>query len=76
MGPVLAQCLNYCMLSAFPLCRVCVCAVWADGVSKQYAVKVADLALSVCSGGRLGHQPQQPHLHVSLTSTSCYLFMP
>lgn len=27
---------------------------------------MADLALSVCSGGWPGHQPQQPHLHVSL----------
>lgn len=60
--------------------RLCVCmcvsAVWTDGLSKQYAVEVADLALGVCSGGRPGHQPQQPHLHVSLKSSSCYLFMP
>lgn len=49
MSPVLAYCLNYRMLIAFPHCRVC--AVWTDGVSKQYAVEVADLAFGVCSGG-------------------------
>lgn len=64
MSPVLTLCFNYC---------ICVCAVWPDGVFKQYAVKMADLALSICSGGRLGHQPQQPHLHVSLASASCNL---
>lgn len=45
---------------------VCVSAVWTGGVSKQYAPKVADLALGVRAGGRLGHQPQELHLHVSL----------
>lgn len=35
-------------------------------MSEQYAAKVADLALGVRSGGRLGHQPQELHLHVSL----------
>lgn len=55
---------------------VFVCLVRIDGVPKQYAAEVADLALSVCSGGGFGHQPQQPHLHVSLMSASCYLFMP
>lgn len=47
--------------------KFCVCPplVWIDRVPKQYALEVADLALSVRSGGRLGHQPQQPHLHVS-----------
>lgn len=45
---------------------MCVSAVWTGGVSEQYAAKVADLALGVRSGGRLGHQPQELHLHVSL----------
>lgn len=39
------------MISAFPLRCVFVRAVWLDGVFKQYAVEVADLALSICSGG-------------------------
>lgn len=75
MSLVLTLCFNYCMLSAFSLCSVCVCAVWPDGVFKQYAVEVADLALSICSGGLPGYQPQQPHLHVSLKSTSFTLLM-
>lgn len=49
---------------------VCLSLVWTDGVSKQHAVEMADLALGVCSGGRFGHQPQQSHLHVSLTYAS------
>lgn len=45
------------------------CAVWTDGVSQQHAAEVADLALGLRPGGRPGHQPQQPHLHVSLAAT-------
>ena len=52
---------------------VCVSLVRINGVPKQYAVEVANLALSVRSGGRFGHQPQQPHFHVSLTCASCFL---
>lgn len=62
------------MLGAAPLRHAP--AVRTDGVSEQYASEVADLALGVRPGGRLGHQPQQPHLHVSLASTCRYLFMP
>lgn len=40
--------------------------VWTDGVSQQYAVKMADLALSVCFGRQLGHQHQQSNLNVSV----------
>lgn len=68
-------CSNY--TQPFCLCSsVCVWLVRIDGVPQQYAAEVADLALSVRSGGRFGYQPQQPHLHVSLTCTSCHLFMP
>lgn len=42
------------------------CAVRTDGVSEQHAAQVANLALGLRTGGQPGHQPQQPHLHVSL----------
>lgn len=39
--------------------------MWTDRLSEQHAAEVADLALGVRAGGRPGHQPGQPHLHVS-----------
>lgn len=54
-------------MSACLCVRVCVFvySVRAVRMSKRYAAELADLALGVRTGGRRGHQHQQPHLHVS-----------
>lgn len=63
---IVSAALVECLISAFSLC---VSAVWTDRMFKPHAVKMADLALCVRSGRWPGHQPQQPHVHVSFTST-------